>query len=145
MIREETMHQIGLLDENIFMFSEDVDWCLRARYAGWKIYHCSEVRVVHLWGESAKRDLAVRVFNGHQAKLYLFKKHYSWLSYVLLKAIMLAEALAKIVYDAVTYVWVDSDRKLIKQSRMRGYLRFVQHLGRFPTFVEPGGKVPFRF
>lgn len=137
MIRQETMQQIGLLDENIFMFAEDVDWCLRAKRAGWRIYHHSGASVIHKGGAVATRDLAARVFNTHQAKLYFFKKYYGRLSYVLLKAIMFLESVAKVLFDVVTYAVVDGDRKAVKRGRVRGYMELVRHLRRPPTFVTP--------
>ena len=139
MIRQETMQQIGLLDENIFMYAEDTDWCMRAKRAGWKIYYCAEARFFHLAGGSSGRDVAARVVNIRQAKLYFFKKHYGWLSYALLKGIMLAESLTKILFDTVTYAWTNKDRRGFKKGRMRGYSLLVRSLGRSPTFIKPGG------
>jgi len=139
MIRQETMQQIGLLDENIFMYCEDVDWCLRAKQAGWKVYHCAEARIIHLAGSSSGRDVAARVVNIRHAKLYFFKKHYGWLSYSMLKGIMLAESLTKILFDIATYLRADKDRRVFKKSRMRGYSLLVRSLGRSPTFIKPGG------
>ncbi len=137
MIRRETMQQIGPLDEGFFMYAEDVDWCLRAKRAGWKVYHYAEARLFHVAGGSSKGDVAARVVNIRQAKLYFFKKHYTWASYVLLKGIMLFESLVKIFFDAVTYPWVNKDRRLFKKSRMRGYTRLVQSLSRPPMFIKP--------
>jgi hypothetical protein len=139
MIRQETMQQIGLLDENFFMYAEDVDWCLRAKRAGWKVYHCAEALVFHLAGGSSGRDVAARVVNIRQAKLYFFKKHYSWLSYWLLKVIMFGESLGKIVFDGATYVWADKERRAFKKSRMRGYTLLVQSLSHPPMFIKPRG------
>ncbi|MER3457620.1 MAG: glycosyltransferase family 2 protein, partial [Chloroflexota bacterium] len=39
MARREVFEQIGGLDERFFMYSEEVDWCYRARQAGWRIYY----------------------------------------------------------------------------------------------------------
>ena len=37
MIRRETFDEVGLLDECLFMYGDDVDWCRRARNAGWQV------------------------------------------------------------------------------------------------------------
>jgi len=42
-----------LLDEEFFMYFEDVDFCQRARRAGWNIIHNPNARVVHLRGGSS--------------------------------------------------------------------------------------------
>jgi N-acetylglucosaminyl-diphospho-decaprenol L-rhamnosyltransferase len=62
LIRQEVIEQVGLMDEGYFMYYDDVDYCRRARNAGWKILHWPEARVVHLRGGSGsvKTDLAAR-------------------------------------------------------------------------------------
>lgn len=53
LIRGEVFRQIGLLDEGYFMYFEDVEFCHRARRAGWSIVHNPAARVVHLRGGSS--------------------------------------------------------------------------------------------
>ena len=137
MIRQETMEQIGLLDEDFFMYSEDVDWCLRAHKAGWKVYHLAEARFFHLAGGSSKRDVAARVVNIHQAKLHFFKKHYRWVTYALLKVIVFFESLAKILFDVISYAFADPEARAFKKSRMRGYARLMRGLFHAPRFARP--------
>jgi GT2 family glycosyltransferase len=52
-IRREVFESIGLLDERYFMYFEEVDFCLRARRAGWPCWYVPESRVVHLVGQSS--------------------------------------------------------------------------------------------
>lgn len=47
------LNQIGLMDEGFFMYFEDVEFCRRARKAGWDIVHNPKARVVHLRGGSS--------------------------------------------------------------------------------------------
>lgn len=47
LIRREAMDQVGLLDERYFFFFEDVDWCFRAKRAGWTLGVCPSGRVKH--------------------------------------------------------------------------------------------------
>ncbi len=62
LIRREVIEQIGLMDEGYFMYFEDIDFCRRARNAGWQILHFPEARIVHLRGGSGsvKADLIAR-------------------------------------------------------------------------------------
>lgn len=53
MIRREVFEQIGLLDEGYFMYFEEVDFCLRAKRAGWEVWYVPQSRVVHLVGQSS--------------------------------------------------------------------------------------------
>ncbi|HEX8988532.1 MAG TPA: glycosyltransferase family 2 protein [Rhodocyclaceae bacterium] len=53
LIRRQVFEQVGLLDDGYFMYFEDVEFCHRAREAGWDIVHDPEARVVHLRGGSS--------------------------------------------------------------------------------------------
>jgi len=53
MIRGECLRQIGMLDESLFMYGEDLDWCYRAKAAGWKVFYVPTGRILHLKGQSS--------------------------------------------------------------------------------------------
>ena len=52
MIRREVFDTIGLMDEGYFLYFEEVDFCARARRAGWPVWYVPESRIVHLEGAS---------------------------------------------------------------------------------------------
>jgi len=52
-IRREVFEAIGLLDENYFMYFEEVDFCLRAHRAGWPCWYVPQSHVVHFVGQSS--------------------------------------------------------------------------------------------
>ncbi len=66
----------GLLDEDFFMYGEDLDWCYRIQQSGWKIYYTPETQIIHYKGESTKRGELryVRLFYG--AMLRFTQKHF---------------------------------------------------------------------
>lgn len=53
LVRREVFEKVGLLDERYFMYFEEVDFCLRARRAGWPCWYEPKARVVHLVGKSS--------------------------------------------------------------------------------------------
>ncbi len=53
MVRRSVFEQVGLLDEGYFLYYEEVDFCLRARRAGWPCWYVPESRVVHLVGQTS--------------------------------------------------------------------------------------------
>ena len=72
LIRKEVIASIGPMDEGFFMYFEDVDYCLRARSAGWQIAYAPAARVVHLRGGRTPDAFAVeerggapRIITGH--------------------------------------------------------------------------------
>ena len=52
-VRYKVLEDIGGLDEGFFLYFEEVDFCLRARRAGWKVWYVPQSRVVHLEGSSS--------------------------------------------------------------------------------------------
>jgi GT2 family glycosyltransferase len=52
-VRRAVFEQIGLLDEQYFMYYEEVDFCWRARRAGWPCWYVPASRVVHLVGQAS--------------------------------------------------------------------------------------------
>lgn len=58
-LRKEILPKVGLLDENFFMYMEEVEWCFRAKLAGFKIFFYPQARVVHYERGSAKKSEAI--------------------------------------------------------------------------------------
>lgn len=52
LVRREVFQSCGLLDENYFLYFEEVDLCRRARRAGFECWYTPDARVVHLVGRS---------------------------------------------------------------------------------------------
>lgn len=82
--RREVWQGIGPLDENIFGFGEDLDWCVRARKAGWEVWYYPESVITHLKGlGGAHAKPYHKAFGMHQAMWVFYRKHlmsrYSWL------------------------------------------------------------------
>ncbi|MGH1363399.1 MAG: glycosyltransferase family 2 protein [Calditrichia bacterium] len=53
LIRRELVEQIGFLDERYFMYFEEIDFCLQAQRAGWRVVFFPEAEVIHLGGQSS--------------------------------------------------------------------------------------------
>lgn len=52
LIRAEVLEKVGLLDEGLYTYFDDVDYCLRARRAGWPTWYVPASRIVHLVGKT---------------------------------------------------------------------------------------------
>lgn len=53
LIRREALDTVGLLDEQYFLYTEEVDWCFNARKAGWRIVVAPDAEVIHHRGQSS--------------------------------------------------------------------------------------------
>ena len=55
LIRRSVLDEVGLLDEQFFMYWEDTDLCMRVADKGYKIYYLGDIKIIHYKGESNKR------------------------------------------------------------------------------------------
>lgn len=75
-IRNDALEEIGILDENIFSYAEDSDWCLRAREKGWKIWYTGENKVIHHSNTSCKVNKVEQSIM-HENSLVHFRKKWT--------------------------------------------------------------------
>lgn len=76
MFRRELIEQIGFLDEDYFMYSEEVDYCYRLRRAGWTLHWVPEATIVHYGGQSTQQIATEMFLQLYQNKLLYFRKHH---------------------------------------------------------------------
>lgn len=76
MTRAAAIRQVGMMDEGFFMYAEEIDWCLRARRAGWEIYCQPAAVVVHHSGGSTRRCRREMDEALWRSRFRLFEKHY---------------------------------------------------------------------
>ena len=96
MVRRRVIEQVGLLDEEYFMFSEEIDLCYRARKAGWKIIHLPTALAIHVGGGSTGLT-AKRILMLYRGKLQYFAKHHGDRARKLLLGAMWAATGLKII------------------------------------------------
>jgi GT2 family glycosyltransferase len=83
-IRREVFEAAGLMDEEYFMYYEEMDFCLQASKAGWSCWYVPQSRVVHLVGQSSgvtdtkrpPKRLPQYLFDSRRR---YFIKNYGWL------------------------------------------------------------------
>jgi hypothetical protein len=73
-VRREALDQVGGLDERFFLYSEEKDWCLRIRQAGWDVRHLPVMTVVHHTGGYARPELRAQLT---YSNLLFARKHFS--------------------------------------------------------------------
>jgi GT2 family glycosyltransferase len=115
MVRNETVKQVGRLDENYFFFLEETDWCYRIRKAGWKIYHVPDARVIHLGGESKKMAPWQSQVEYCHSLYVFFKKNRSGLSYIVLRILYVIKIVLNLIANIIGNMFV------LFQSRKQRY------------------------
>jgi GT2 family glycosyltransferase len=76
MVRWQVTQQVGLLDEEFYMYCEEIDWCMRIKQAGWKIYCVPRAEVVHYAGQSTGQIGEDSFVNLWCSRRRLYDKHY---------------------------------------------------------------------
>jgi GT2 family glycosyltransferase len=71
--RAEAIAAIGPMDDRFFLYSEEIDWCLRARKAGWDVRHIPAMTVTHHAGRRDGGDLMAQL--AHSRMLFARKHH----------------------------------------------------------------------
>ena len=88
LVRRTVIDQVGGLDENIFMYFEDADWCRRIRQAGWQVMFNPQIEIVHLGGQSLKQNPVAR--RGYYRSLdYYYGKHFGPIARLILRLTLL--------------------------------------------------------
>lgn len=77
LMRKEALDKVGLLDENFFMYGEDIDLSYRIVLGGYKNYYFPDTSIIHYKGESTKKSSVNYVFVFYNAMIIFAKKHFS--------------------------------------------------------------------
>ena len=89
MIRREAFDAVGLLDEGLFMYGDDVDWCRRARNAGWQVVFYPGGQAIHDRGKTTAPYPVRFAVAQQRSVLHYWTKHHSFLGVLGIRSIML--------------------------------------------------------
>jgi N-acetylglucosaminyl-diphospho-decaprenol L-rhamnosyltransferase len=103
--RRELWEQIGLLDERIFLFLEDADWCRRAAEAGWELWYLPGVEVVHFGGASFRARSGGHTHHVSRERaeslMYYFGKHEPHWKLAVLRLVIFSSLRARLLRLAI--------------------------------------------
>jgi GT2 family glycosyltransferase len=77
LVRRSLIEQVGLLDERFFIYWEEVDWCLRAARAGWRLLHAPQARLWHKGVQRQYRPAPSVTYYSTRNRLLLLAKHHA--------------------------------------------------------------------
>ena len=115
MIRRSVLDTVGFLDEDFFMYGEDIDLSYRILKAGYENWYVPE-KILHYKGESTEKSSFRYVHVFYKAMLIFFRKHYGsiglWLS---------------IPIRAAIYGKAFTDLARMEMRKLKKRLGFVEH------------------
>lgn len=77
LLRKTALDKTGLLDEDYFMYGEDIDLSYRIQKAGFKNYYYPDTKIIHYKGESTRKSSVNYVLVFYRAMVIFAKKHFA--------------------------------------------------------------------
>lgn len=105
LIRRDVIEKIGVLDDKLFMYVEDVDYCWRAKISKFKIGWICDATITHIGGGSSKNPRVAQWRGEFKGLMYLYKKYYGWVAAILLRLMITVFGLLRILGFAVIGKW----------------------------------------
>ena len=119
LLRRQALEETGLLDEDFFMYGEDIDLSYRLLKAGWENWYLPDP-ILHYKGESTQKSSFRYVHVFYEAMLIFFRKHYSHLSILITLPVSIA------IYAKATIALVTTTMKKTRQSL--GFVNKDKHI-----------------
>ena len=124
MLRRDVYSDIGALDEAFEMYYEELDYCRRAKTAGWRVAYLGGAFITHHGGKSSEQVAAQTLIHFHTSKLRYFRKHHGIGQYVLLRAILLLQFAWQLVLECIKGAL--GHKRELRAERVRRYWRVLR-------------------
>jgi GT2 family glycosyltransferase len=95
LLRREALDQIGLLDEEYFIYGDEVDLQYRLDKAGWKVYYNPSVTTIHYGGRSMDRWRRRKMV--YRGKMLFYRKYYGFLRSTALRVMIGLLSMVKMI------------------------------------------------
>lgn len=124
MARREVYVKIGGLDTGYIMFSEEMDWCKRAKLAGWRVVYVGTAEIIHHGGKSTEQVAARKHIHFQESKLRYFRKHHGSAAARVLRVFLLASYMWQISVESIKRA-LGSKREM-RRERIQAYWQVLR-------------------
>lgn len=124
LLRRQAVDQVGLLDDEFFMYSEELDWCRRARDDGWKVVYLPTARVIHYEGKSSEQVMPLRHVRFQRSKIRYFRKHHGRWAGALVRTFLLLNYTYMLVVESLK--WLVGHKRELRVGRVRAYSQVLR-------------------
>ncbi len=130
MVRREALDEVGLLDEDFFIYGEDHDWCKRFRKAGLDIVFYPGAEAIHLGGASSANAQIMFHLELQKAGLQYWRKHHGRIGKVSYAAVILLRETIRVIARGFQYIFWPSQRETsgYKLRRSIASIRLILHI-----------------
>jgi GT2 family glycosyltransferase len=108
MVRRAALEDAGLLDEDFFMYAEDVDWCKRCWDSGWRVVFYPEPQAIHYRGGSSANDPVRFAVEQQRAVMHYWAKHHGQLGRFGIGTILFFRSLFRYLWGITSRVFRSS-------------------------------------
>ncbi len=122
--RREAIEEVGLLDEGFFMYSEELDWCRRARERGWKVIYLPTARVIHHGAQSSEQVKSFQHIQFQRSKIRYFRKHHGLWQAEVLRLFILTTYLYQLIVEALK--WLVGHKRSLRVARAKAYWQVLR-------------------
>ena len=127
-VRRESMDEVGLFDEDYFIFLEETDWCFRMNKKGWKVYHVPDAEVFHLSGHSKKRTPWRSQIEYYISLYKFFRKNRTPLSYLALRVFKPCKIFINLILNVFGNLITLFQKEGLRNRLLKYYKLFIWHL-----------------
>jgi len=124
LLRREVYEQIGGLDEGYVMYAEEIDYCRRAKAAGWRVVYHGAALITHHGGKSSEQASAYKQLHFQRSKLRYFRKHHGRAPYQLLRASLLLQFAWQLSLELVKGAL--GHKRALRAERVRSYWQVLR-------------------
>jgi len=124
MARRKVYEQIGGLDETFFMYSEELDWCKRAKDAGWRIAYEPAAEIIHYEGKSSEQAVARRDIAFFSSRVKYTRKYYGRAWAEVLRWWLLATFVFQWLREGAK--WLVGHKRALRAQRMAAYQQVLK-------------------
>jgi len=110
-VRKNALGEVGELDEDFFIYNEDIDWCRRFKMAGWRVVHYPDAKAIHL-GNGSSSMAPIRFYLELQKSSFQYwGKYHSNLSMICYKVVKLIHEFLRLNIWMILYIIRPSKKK----------------------------------
>jgi N-acetylglucosaminyl-diphospho-decaprenol L-rhamnosyltransferase len=126
MARRAVYEQIGPLDTGYIMFSEELDWCKRAKNAGWRVAYVGDAFITHHGGKSTEQVQANKHIYFQQSKIRYFRKFHGRMVALALRLFLLLSYMHQFALESLKALV--GSRRAMRRARLATYAKVIRAL-----------------
>lgn len=127
-VRKEAMDEVGLFDEDYFIFLEETDWCFRMHKKGWKVYHVPDARVFHFSGHSKKKMPWESQIEYYKSLYKFFRKNRDTVSCLTIRILKPCKIFINLLLNILGNLITLFQNKRLRNRLVKYYRLLIWHL-----------------